>query len=63
MNRKMDVTLQVSKTTSVFLDVPDDLVPGTDEFDEFVTEHVYEEAYRQGSWDECIEETDWEEHV
>ena len=49
---------EITRSQLVELEIPYDLT--SDDFDEYVTWHVYEQAARNANWDEQVMETDWE---
>ena len=51
---------EVSRSNVVDLEVPDSLVVGSLEFDEYVTDHVYALASSDAEWHTSYIETDWE---
>ena len=57
MMTKFEVTLLISRNATVELDIPDNLP--IDEFDEYVTEAVYDKAYEKGIWHDFVMESDW----
>lgn len=69
---KFFVRKTVDLTQTVDMEVPPDLLdedggiphysdPKRQTFEEWVTEHVYEKASRDGNWDENTLDTDWKE--